>query len=162
MWNEGGFLNRPKKDRVPSLASTSPDAFGCVGVQLLRITELSKTNETLQTRGKHLLAESNSLAHKFGQASRNLAETYAKTKTVMAELRLSGSAKEHGPSTPQESMAERVIEDSSDMVEALQQATETLKMEFSDSEGSGRETLVKCEHVLQRARRFWTIELPLA
>jgi hypothetical protein len=108
-----------------------------------------------------LLADSNSLAQKFGQASRNLAETHAKTKTAMAELRLPSSAREHGASKPRENMAERVIEDSLDMVEALQQATEILKMEFSDSEGSGRATLVKCEQVLQRTRRVLTIELPL-
>ncbi len=116
---------------------------------------------TLRKRGKHLLAESNSLAERFGEASRNLAETYAETQTAMAGLRLLGSAKKLEASTPRKSVVERVIEDSPDTVEALQQAAEILRMEFYDSEGSGRETLLKCERVLKRARRVWTIELPL-
>jgi hypothetical protein len=155
-------LNRPKNVRASSLSSSLPDLLIGLGPQRLRITKPSKATETLQTRGKHLLAESNSLAEKFGQASKSLYETYAKTKTALTELRLSCSAGELGRSTPRENMAERVIEDSPEMVEALQQATEILKLEFSDSEGSGRETLLKCERVLDRARRVWTIELPLA
>jgi len=47
------------------------------------------------------------------------------------------------------------------MVEALEQATEILKMEFSGTEGGGLDTLVKCERVLQRTRSTCTIELPL-
>jgi hypothetical protein len=47
------------------------------------------------------------------------------------------------------------------MVEALQQAAVVPKMEFTDTQGSGRETLVKCEKVLQRMRSVRTMELPL-
>jgi hypothetical protein len=154
-------LNRPKNVRPPSPSSSLPDLGIYLGAQRRRITALSKTSEALQTRGKHLLAESNSLAEKFGQASRNLTETYVKTKTAMAELRLLGSAKELEASTPRKNVAERVIEDSPEVVEALRQATEILKLEFYDSEGSGRETLLECEQVLKRAQRVWTVELPL-
>jgi hypothetical protein len=154
-------LNRPKNLRPSSLSSSVPDLLIGLGAQRHRITTLSKTAETLQSRGKHLLAESNSLAEKFGQARRSLAETYAKSKTALAEIRLPSSTRAHGSSAPRGNMPERVIEDSSEMVEALQQATEILKLEFSDLEGSGRETLLKCEQVLDRARRIWTIELPL-
>jgi hypothetical protein len=159
---QGGFLNRPKNVRPPSLSGPVPDLLIGLGAQRHRIATLSKTAKTLQSRGKHLLAESNSLAEKFGQASRSLAETYAKSKTALGEIRLPRSAREHGPSTPRGDMPERVIEDSPEMVEALQQATEILKLEFSDLEGSGRETLAKCERVLQRTRRVLTIELRLA
>lgn len=48
-----------------------------------------------------------------------------------------------------------------DMVEALQQAAVILKMEFTDIQGSGRETLAKCEKVLLRMRSVRTMELPL-
>jgi hypothetical protein len=45
------------------------------------------------------------------------------------------------------------------MFEALQQVTEILKLEFSDLEGSSRETLVKCENALRRTRSVCTIVL---
>jgi len=54
-----------------------------------------------------------------------------------------------------------VLVDSPDTLEALRQAAEILQMEFADTEGSGRETLVKCESVLKRTRFVRTIELPL-
>jgi len=57
--------------------------------------------------------------------------------------------------------AERVLADSPDLIDALQQATEILKLEFSDTEGSGRQTLAKCEQTLQRTRSTQTIELSL-
>jgi hypothetical protein len=157
----GGFLDRPKDLRVPFLPGLSPDVFSSVGAQRRRITVLSKRNGILRKRGKHLLAEAIVLAEKLGQSSRNLAETYVASRTAMAELQLIGSKREGGISKPRENMAERVLGYSSDLVEALQQATEILKMEFSDSEGSGRETLAKCERLLQRTRKVWTIELPL-
>lgn len=55
----------------------------------------------------------------------------------------------------------RVLADSPDMVEALQQSAEILKMEFEDTEGIGRDTLVKCEKVLKRIHSVRTVELPL-
>jgi hypothetical protein len=155
-------LNRPKNIRPPSLSSSLAGLVVSLEAQRRRIRALSKTSATLETRGKHLLAKSNLLRDKFGQSSKNLTQTFAVTKTAVAELRLLGSSREGGNLTPREKAAERVVEDSPEMVEALQQATEILKLEFSDSEGSGRETLVKCEQVLQRTRRVWTIELPLA
>jgi hypothetical protein len=124
------------------------------GAQRRSIITLSEAAEALKARGKHLLAESNSHAEKFGQASKNLAETYVKTRTAMAKLRLPDSAREDGSSTLRNNLSERVIEDSPEMVDALQHATEILKMEFSDSEGSGQETLLKCERVLDRAEEF--------
>jgi hypothetical protein len=54
-----------------------------------------------------------------------------------------------------------VVADSPDLVDALQEATDILKMEFADTEGSGRETLDKCEKALQRNRSICTLELPL-
>jgi hypothetical protein len=56
---------------------------------------------------------------------------------------------------------ERVLAGSPDMVEALQQSAEILKMEFQVTEGSARDTLVKCEKVLQRIHSVRTIELLL-
>jgi hypothetical protein len=162
LWTQGGFLNRPKNIRPPSLSSSLAGLVISLEGQWRRIRALSKRSATLETRGKHLLAKSNLLRDKFGQSSKNLTQTFVVTKTAVAELRLLGSSREGGNLTPREKAVERVVEDSPEMVEALQQATEILKLEFSDSEGSGRETLVKCEQVLQRTRRVWTIELPLA
>jgi hypothetical protein len=51
--------------------------------------------------------------------------------------------------------------DSPDLVDALQQATDILRMEFTGTEGSGSETLAKCEKVLQRTRSICTLELSL-
>jgi hypothetical protein len=155
-------LNRPKNIRPPSLSSSLAGLVISLEGQWRRIRALSKRSATLETRGKHLLAKSNLLRDKLGQSSKNLTQTFVVTKTSVAELRLLGSSREGGNLTPREKAVERVVEDSPEMVEALQQATEILKLEFSDSEGSGRETLVKCEQVLQRTRRVWTIELPLA
>jgi hypothetical protein len=55
----------------------------------------------------------------------------------------------------------QALADSSDLVEALQEATDILKMEFADTDGSGRETLHKCEKALQRTRSICTLELTL-
>lgn len=48
-----------------------------------------------------------------------------------------------------------------DLVAALEDATEILKMEFFETEGSGRQTLVKCEDALRRAHSVRTLILPL-
>ena len=58
-------------------------------------------------------------------------------------------------------MTERLLTDSPDLVEALAEAAQILEMEFADTDGSGHETLVKCEKALQRTRLTQTIELPL-
>ena len=54
-----------------------------------------------------------------------------------------------------------MLADSQVMFEALLQAAEILKLEFSDLEGSGTETLVKCENALRRTRSVCTIDVPL-
>lgn len=48
-----------------------------------------------------------------------------------------------------------------DLVGALEDATEILRMEFLETEGSGRETLVKCEDALRKAQSIRTFILPL-
>lgn len=79
----------------------------------------------------------------------------------MAELRVRRSRSQCGTPLSAKEPAERVLADSPDVIDALQQATEILKMEFSDTEGSGRQTLAKCEQALQRTCSTQTIELSL-
>jgi hypothetical protein len=85
------------------------------------------------------------------------------TKSAVAELRLRRSQARTGTPVPKPkgSLVDRALADSPDIVEALEQATEILKMQFLGTEGSGRETLAICEKVLRRARSICTIELPL-
>ncbi len=110
-----------------------------------------------------MLAESKSLAARVEQSCTNLAGAYLITKLAVAELRLRRSSKKGGTpiANPSSNVPEVVLADSPDLVEALAQATDILKMEFADTDGSGHETLVKCEKVLQRAHLTQTIELPL-
>jgi hypothetical protein len=77
------------------------------------------------------------------------------------QLRQRRSGKQAGTPVPVKTVTERVLADSPDLVAALAQPTEILKMEFADTRGSGYETLVKCEKVLQRTNSTQTIELPL-
>ena len=88
--------------------------------------------------------------------------TEKKTKRG-TELRLRCPSSQGGTPVPKPSTNEPnlVLADSPDLVEALQKAIEILKMGFSDTDGSGRDTLVRCEKVLQRSRSTYTIELPL-
>jgi len=45
--------------------------------------------------------------------------------------------------------------------EALELAAEILKMEFAETEGSGKETFLKCEKVLERTKSVMTVRLSL-
>jgi hypothetical protein len=47
------------------------------------------------------------------------------------------------------------------MVEALGLAAEILKLKFAETEGSGKETLLRCERVLGRTKSVLTVRLPL-
>jgi len=131
--------------------------------QRLRISALSRKSGALRDRGRNLLAKSKTLAARVEGSWTDLAITCLNTRSAVAELRLRRSGKRSRTPVPRPSgnAPELVLADSPDMVEALEQATEILKMEFSGTEGSGLDTLVKCEKVLHRTRSTWTIELPL-
>ncbi len=140
-----------------------PDLIHQLRAQRRRISTLSRKSGTLQNRGRHLLAESKLLASQVEQSCTNLASAYLTTKSAVAELSLRRSRKNGDTPTPSPSsnVPEVVLADSPDLVEALAQATDILKMEFADTDGSGHQTLVKCEKVLQRMHLTQTIELPL-
>jgi hypothetical protein len=145
--------------RIP--ATTVPDLLGHLRTQRRRIATLAKKTIALQTRGMSLLAESSSLARLFEQSRANLARTHLTIATSLAELRQRRSLSRSGEPLPAKRPVECVLADSPDVIDALQQATEILKMEFSDTEGSGRQTLTKCQQALQRTRSTQTIELSL-
>ena len=145
--------------RMP--ATSMPELLGHLRTQRRRIAALSKITIALQTRGRTLLAESSSLARLLEQSSANLAKTHLTIRTAVAKLRLCRAPGRGGTPFPAKMPAERVLADSPDLIDALQQATEILKLEFSDAEGSGRQTLAKCEQALQRTRSTQTIELSL-
>jgi hypothetical protein len=153
-------LSRLKNAR-PAPAATASGIMHDLQSQRRKIIALASKTGTLQTRGRLLLAESNSLAENLKRSSSYLVHTYHLTKATLEDLRLRGTAREVGLPMRSANGSERVIEDSPDMVEALQQAAEILEMEFTDTEGSGRETLAKCEKVLERTRSIKTIALPL-
>jgi hypothetical protein len=129
--------------------------------QRLRIAALASKSIELRANGKRLLAQSSSLAEAFEQSRADLSRTYLTTEKAAKNLRLRGPGR--GTVIPffSRDSTERVLIDSPDMVEALQQAAEILAMEFAATEGSGRETLMKCESVLKRAQSIRTIELSL-
>ena len=131
--------------------------------QRRRISALSRESGTLRNRGIHLLAESKSLASQVEQSCTSLANAYLTTKLAVAELGLRRSRKNGDTPfpSPSSNVPAVVLADSPDLVEALAQATDILKMEFADTDGSGHETLVKCEKVLKRRHLTQTIELSL-
>ncbi len=147
---------------TPSRASvTPPDVISILGAQRHRIAELSRESGALQLHGRFLLAESNSLAERVQQSCARLESACLKTKTAVARLRLRRSGKNGGTPVSPKTVTERLLTDSPDLVEALAEAAQILEMEFADTDGSGHETLVKCEKALQRTRLTQTIELPL-
>jgi hypothetical protein len=154
-------LNRPTSARRPAPPSPLWGAIDQLKSQRNRIAALADTTEQRRTRGKCLLVESYSLAEKLERSRASLANTLLATKATVANLEMRSWGRENGSPTQPTNVSERVLRDSPDMVEALQQSAEILKMEFQDTEGSGRDTLVKCEKVLRRIRSVRTIELPL-
>jgi hypothetical protein len=154
-------LNQQWNNPARISATTVPDLLGCLRTQRRRIAALAKKTIALQARGMSLLAESSSLARLFEQSRANLARTHLTITTSLAELRQRRSFSRGGKPHPAKRPVECVLADSPDVLDALQQATEILKMEFSDTEGSGRQTLAKCEQALQRTRSTQTIELSL-
>ncbi len=159
----GGSVNRRSVAQRRTTDIPVPDLIHQLRAQRRRISELTKASGTLQNRGRQLLAESKSLASQVEQSCTNLASAYLTTKSAVAELSLRRSRKNGDTPIPSPSRnaPEVVLADSPDLVEALAQATDILKMEFSDTDGSGHETLVKCEKALQRTHLTQTIELPL-
>jgi hypothetical protein len=57
--------------------------------------------------------------------------------------------------------ADRFICDPVEIQEALEDAVELLRMEFADTEGSGEQTLKKCEAVLRKLKSQNTLILSL-
>ena len=158
----GGSVNQT---RITSgrTAPPLPDLIHQLRAQRIRISALSRKSGALRVRGRDLLAKSKSLAACVEQSWANLAIACLDTRSAVAEFRLHRSARHRRTPVPKPSpsVPELVLADSPDMVEALEQATEILKMEFSGTEGTGLDALVKCEKVLQRTRSTCTIELPL-
>jgi hypothetical protein len=137
------------------------DLIEHLATQRRRISALSKKSEKLRRHGRILLAESNCLAGKLERSAKNLADTYLANKAAANDIQNRSSCSATASLTKSRNGCKRVLADSPDMVEALELATEILKMEFSETEGSGRQTLVKCEQVLERTRSSTTIELRL-
>jgi hypothetical protein len=156
-------LNHSKQTRqsLRRHAIAVANAVDDIKSQQRRIVALTNKSVALRRRGKSLLAESNSLAERMKRSSRNFVRTYHLTRMALDGLRLRRSDKAGVLPTSSTNFRERVLEDSPDMVEALLQAAEILKLEFADTEGSGRATLAKCETVLKRTQTVQTIELPL-
>ena len=154
-------MNRQKSTRPNTLTVPASAIVRDLRTQRQQIAALARRSRTLQTRGKCLVTQANSLAERIEGASKNLVSTYHVTQKALADLHLRGTGRQDGILSCSHSLNERVLEDAPDMVEALQQAAVILKMEFTDTQGSGRETLVKCETVLQRMRSVRTMELPL-
>ena len=154
-------MNRQKSIRPNSFAVSASGIVRDLRTQRQQIAALARRTRTLQTRGKCLVTEANSLAERIQGAGKNLVSTYQVTQRALAGLHLRGTGQQDEILSCSHSVNERVLEDAPDMVEALQQAAVILKMEFTDTQGSGRETLVKCETVLQRMRSVRTMELPL-
>ena len=141
----------------------APSLIEQLRTQRSRIATLSRETGSLQWRGVRLLEDSLSLAERIERSRAGLAEALLMTKSAVAELRLRRLQSRTSTPVPKakSSLVDRALADSPDIVEALEQATEILKMQFLGTEGSGRETLAICEKVLRRARSICTIELPL-
>ena len=154
-------MNRQKSIRPKSFAVSASGIVRALRTQGQQIAALARRTRTLQTRGKCLVTEANSLAERLQGAGKNLVSTFQVTQRTLAGLHFRGTGRQDGILSCSQSVNERVLEDAPDMVEALQQAAVVLKMEFTDTQGSGRETLVKCEKVLQRMGSVRTMELPL-
>lgn len=154
-------MNRQKSIRPNTLALSSSGTVRGLRTQRQQIAALARRTRELQTRAKSLVTEANSLAERIQGTGKNLVSTYKVTQRALASLPLRGTGCQDGILSCSHGGNERVLEDAPDMVEALQQAAVILNMEFTDTEGSGRDTLVKCEKVLERMRSVKTIELPL-
>ena len=100
-------------------------------------------------------AETKLLCDGIGEFCKTLAGTFASIERVRRE----------NCTSPRQSGTDRTdLEDVAaprDFVSALADATELLRMEFLETEGSGRETLVKCEDALRKAQSVRTLILPL-
>jgi hypothetical protein len=157
-------LNQAANGRPgPSCPLPDLDLIDRLRSQRHRIATLSSKAESLRARGRHLLAESNFLAARLDQSFTDLASAFLANRKAVADLRFHSSSRRCGAPIRAASagLPDQVVADSPDLVDALQEATDILKMEFADTEGSGRETLDKCEKALQRNRSICTIELPL-
>ena len=129
--------------------------------QRQQIAALAKQTAALQARARGLLAVSSTLAAGIAQSSASCAKAYLAFTEVAATLPLDRRAGWIHDPAPRKDSDARAVEDSTELLEALQHATELLRMEFLDTEGSGRDTLAKCETALRRRRTSCTIELLL-
>ena len=155
----GGCMTQPKPVRQQTSPNRLTEIAARLRMQRLRIDALANKTWTLRTRGKHLLAESKSLADTCARSFTQLAGIYLTMKTAESEFRRHGG--DGRSAHPPKSASRPPTERSPDLVDVLAQATEILETEFFDTEGSGRETLARCEMVLQRTRRKLTMDLPL-
>jgi hypothetical protein len=158
-------LNQTTNARQSAPASLLPDIdlIDHLRAQRHRIAGLSSEAGSLCSRGRRLLAESNTLAVRLDQSFTDLASAFLANRKAVAELRLNSFARHRSARVraASEGSMERVLTDSPDLVDALQEATDILKLEFTGTQGSGSETLAKCEKALERNRSICTLELPL-
>ena len=152
-------MNQPKPVRQQTGPNLLTEIAARLRMQRLRIDALANETGTLRTRGKRLRAESKSLAEGCQRSFTQLASIYLTMKTAESEFR--GHSSADFSAHPPNSAGGPSIEHSPDLVDALTQAAEILETAFFDTEGSGRETLAKCEMALQSTRRKLTIDLPL-
>lgn len=112
-------------------------------------------NAVLRSRCVLRQAETKLLCEGIGEFCKTLAETFASIERVRRE----------NCTSPRQGGADRTdlenVAAPRDFVSALAVATELLRMEFLETEGSGRETLVKCEDALRKAHSGRTFILPL-
>lgn len=154
-------MNRSTRVRRPTARTRLPDLLCDLLSQRQRIVALAKQTVVLQARGRHLLATSSTLAESLAQSSAGLVQTYSATRAAAAGLQIGPAASSGGYCAPRQDFRERATHDSPELLEALAQATELLRMEFHDTDGGGSDTLAKCEQALLKARTSCTIELRL-
>jgi hypothetical protein len=118
-------MNRQKSIRPNAFAVSASGIVRELRTQRQQIAALARRTRTLQTRGKCLVAEANSIAERIQGPGKNLVSTFQVTQRALAGLQLRDTHKHDGILSCSHTVNERVLEDAPDMVEALQQAAVT-------------------------------------
>jgi hypothetical protein len=107
-----------------------------------RAESLIRKGRTLQSRGRRLAVKAGSLCNQLSQCGAALSNSCARSTTMRIRLALRPRPIRIPaalPSATTETLGEVV--ESPDLLAALADAVEILKLEFADTEGSGRRTL---------------------
>jgi hypothetical protein len=139
------------------------DVFASTLAQRRRLEALCVRSEMLRTRGSMLRDEVQWLSQCIQHSYLKLIAAYTAMKHANTpaghHFRPSGDPALQN-TMPAKGAQPVAIE--TDLTDALLGATEILRTEFADTQGSGRETLERCERALCKARLpIRSIELPL-